>query len=285
MIVAALSKAKTQIVRAAIMASLALVALAIDSRALAAQHAATKRVPQASAAAGQQTFSSVCAPCHGLDGRGGERAPDITTRPEITRLPDQDLMSVLRTGIPEKGMPPFAALGSAKLSALLSYLRLLQGKGATTSITGNTKMGKELFAGKGGCSGCHMVNGTGGFLGRDLSNYGESHSPSEIRSAIVEPPKGGGSRGRTADATAKDGKSYSGVVRNEDNFSVQLQSLDGSFHFLSKADLAEFHYHQESLMPSDYGSRLSPAELDALAAYIAGLAHAKQKREDDAFLQ
>ena len=229
---------------------------------------------------GKQAFESTCAACHGLDGRGGERAPDIATRPEVTRLSDQALLKILREGIPEKGMPPFAALGSAKLSALLSYVRSLQGRGTETPVAGNTGRGKELFLGKAGCSGCHMVSGVGGFLGRDLSNYGENHSVTEIRAVIVKPEIATGTRGHVAEVTAKDGKSYSGLVRNEDNFSLQLLSLDGTFHLFSKSDLAAINYRQESLMPADYGSRLSAADLDALAAYLASIARTKQKRGD-----
>ena len=243
---------------------------------------AAKRPPAAtSPSAGQRAFESTCAPCHGLDGRGGERAPDIATRPEVTRLSGQDLLKILREGVPQKGMPPFAALGSAKLSALLSYLRSLEGKGPLAPVAGNTGRGKELFWGKAGCSACHMVDGAGGFLGRDLSNYGENHSATEIRAVIVKPEITAGTRGHVALVTAKDGNSYSGLVRNEDNFSLQLQSLDGTFHLLSKSDLAAITYRQESLMPADYGSKLSDADLDALVAYLASIARTKQKRGDE----
>jgi putative heme-binding domain-containing protein len=145
---------------------------------------------------------------------------------------------------------------------------------------GNTEKGKELYWGKAGCSECHMVNGAGGFLGPDLSKYGENHSVTEIHAAIVKPEKIAGTRGHVAEVTAKDGKSYSGLVRNEDNFSLQLISLDGTFHLFSKSDLAAIHFRQESLMPADYGSKLSAADLDALAAYLASLARTKQKRGD-----
>ncbi|HET6932913.1 MAG TPA: c-type cytochrome, partial [Candidatus Acidoferrum sp.] len=247
-----------------------------------AQKSPAKDSPAAtSRSGGRQMFESTCAPCHGLDGRGGERAPDIATRPEVTRLSDQALLKILREGIPEKGMPPFAALGSAKLSALLSYVQSLQGKGIEAPVGGDAGRGKELFWGKAGCSGCHMVNGAGGFLGRDLSNYGENHSVTEVRAVIVKPEITIGTRGHVAEVTAKDGKSYSGLVRNEDNFSLQLQSLDGTFHFFSKSDLAAISYRQESLMPADYGTKLSPAELDALAAYLASIARMKQKRRDE----
>jgi cytochrome c oxidase cbb3-type subunit III len=247
-----------------------------------APHAGARRSPPTSVSAGHQTFDATCASCHGLDGRGGERAPDIATRPEITRRSDQELLKVLRAGIPEKGMPPFAGLGSAKLAALVRYVRTLQGKDSSASVAGgNSTQGKELYWGKAGCSGCHMVNGAGGFLGRDLSNYGESHSLSEIRAVIVEPQKITGPRGRAAEVTTKNGEMYSGAVRNEDNFSLQLQSVDGAFHFFSKSDLAGFSYRQESVMPSDYGTKLSAAELDALAAYLCQIAPRKQKGHDE----
>jgi len=243
----------------------------------AGQKASKTLQTSSSVAAGHQTFNSVCASCHGLDGRGGERGPDIASRPEITRLTDEETLKVLRNGIPEKGMPPFAAMGPAKLSDLLSYLRVLQGKGAQAPVSGDAQKGKELFSGKGGCSACHMVNGSGGFLGPELSSYGGSHSAADIREAIVSPKERAGGRNAAAEVTTKDGKSYSGLVRNEDNFSLQLQSPDGAFHFFSKSDVAAIAYRKEPFMPADYGTKLSPAELDALAAYLLQVARAKAK--------
>lgn len=276
-----LSKIKHEWVRVAAFLPLAVIAFHSASAQDPPKSAAKRPPATTSPSGGQQTFESTCAPCHGLDGRGGERAPDIATRPEVTGLSDQALLKILREGVPEKGMPPFAALGSAKLSALLSYVRSLQGKGTETPVVGNTARGKELFLGKAGCSDCHMVNGVGGFLGRDLSNYGENHSVTEIRAVIVKPEITIGTRGHLAEVTAKSGKSYSGLVRNEDNFSLQLQSLDGTFHLFSKSDLVTISYRQESLMPADYGSKLSAGELEALAAYLASIARTKQKRGDE----
>ena len=281
LMVAPPSKIMRRLTSFAAVASFAVFALHADSPQDAQKSPAKRPLPTASSSGGQQIFDSSCASCHGLDGRGGERAPDIATRPEIARLSDQDLLKVLRSGIPEKGMPSFAGLGSAKLSALLSYVRSLQGKGTAMPVVGNTEKGKDLYWGKAGCSDCHMVNGAGGFLGPDLSKYGENHSVTEIHAAIVKPEKIPGTRGHVAEITAKDGKVYSGLVRNEDNFSLQLLSLDGTFHLFLKSDLTEIHFRQESLMPADYGSRLSVADLDALAAYLASLSRTKQKRGDE----
>jgi hypothetical protein len=38
-----------------------------------------------------------------------------------------------------------------------------------------------------------------------------------------------------ATVTTADRDSWSGVIRNEDNFSIQLQSADGAFHLFRKA--------------------------------------------------
>ena len=64
----------------------------------------------------------------------------------------------------------------SKLSEVLNYLRSLQGKSKAPAAAANTEEGKNIFAGKGGCSQCHMVHGAGGFLGPDLSDYGVNHS-------------------------------------------------------------------------------------------------------------
>jgi cytochrome c oxidase cbb3-type subunit 3 len=227
-------------------------------------------------AAGRRTFESTCAPCHGLNGTGGEHAPDIATSPEVVRLSDRETLKILQEGILEKGMPPFIGLGPVKLSEVLNYLRSLQGKGKTPAVTASVKEGKEIFAGKGGCLGCHMIQGVGGFLGSDLSDYGASHSADDIRSAIVSADKRPGLRKGLAKATTKDGQQISGLVRNEDNFSVQLQALDGTFHLLEKSGLSELAFDSAPVMPSDYDSKLSKTELDQLVAYLLSIGDAKR---------
>jgi cytochrome c oxidase cbb3-type subunit III len=225
---------------------------------------------------GKRAFESVCASCHGLNGKGGERAPDIATKPEVVSLSDDETAKILREGILQKGMPPFATLGPAKLSEVLGYLRTLQGRGKTPSVTANADEGKAIFAGKGSCSQCHMVNGTGGFLGPDLSDYGASHSPDDIRDAIVSADKRPGGRKGLAKAKTKDGQQVSGLVRNEDNFSVQLQALDGTIHLLEKSSLSELTFDSTPVMPGDYDSKLNKSELDQLVVYLMSTRNAKR---------
>jgi cytochrome c oxidase cbb3-type subunit III len=228
--------------------------------------------------AGRHTFEAVCAGCHGLDGRGGERGPDIATRQQIVQLSDNELTEILRAGRPAAGMPPFDYLGSSKLKELLSYLRTLQGKGMNANLTGNPANGKSLFFGSARCSQCHMVQGVGGFLGRDLSSYGATLSAAEIRASIVKP--GSSKSNKIASITMADEHKFAGVIRNEDNFSIQLQSVDGAFHFLNRSDVAHLDFLPDPIMPSNYGSTLKSSEMDDLVNYLITVARAGQTKKE-----
>ncbi len=195
------------------------------------------------------------------------------------QLSDAQIMEILRGGKPAAGMPPFESFGTAKLNALLEHLRTLQGKGTTVALPGNPANGKALFFGKGRCSECHMVQGSGGFLGRDLSTYGATLSPADIHANIVRSADARNKANKTASVTLRDGQKFNGVIRNEDNFSVQLQSFDGTFHFLRKSAIEQLELLPGSIMPSDYGSTLKPSELDDLASYLVSVARTNEKKE------
>src|SRR5260370_12968630 len=85
---------------------------------------------------GRKTFESVCATCHGLDGKGGERGPNVATRAEVQRLSDEETLRILRAGIPAAGMPAVGALGLPKMKTLMGVFGVLQGGRKTVSILG-----------------------------------------------------------------------------------------------------------------------------------------------------
>jgi cytochrome c oxidase cbb3-type subunit 3 len=232
------------------------------------QAASGTQGPNPAIAEGRQAFESRCAACHGLDGRGSERAPDVATRVGVLRLSNADLFKIIQRGMPAAGMPSFATLDSSRINALVSYLRLLQGKTGGARVAGDPQKGKALFYGKARCADCHMMDGAGGYIASDLSSLGRTRAPEEIRDAIAKPSgESGTSRGVVA-VTTRNGQSFSGVLRNEDNFSLQLQTLDGVFHLLVKSDLANVAHQAEPLMPSDYGSSLNKSEIDDLISYM-----------------
>ncbi len=218
---------------------------------------------------GRRTFETRCSGCHGLDGRGGERAPDIANRASARRRSDAELFQVIQNGIPARGMPAFSTMDSSRIHALVSYLRLLQGKIVDGNVSGNPQKGKALFFGKGRCSECHMMDGAGGFIASDLSAYGRTRAPDEIRAAIaMKQNKSEGTADSLTTVTTHDGQKFSGVLRNEDNFSIQLQTLDGAFHLFTKTEVQSLARSSEPLMPSNYGSTLSPSEIDDLISFL-----------------
>jgi cytochrome c oxidase cbb3-type subunit III len=222
-------------------------------------------------AEGRQVFASRCAGCHGLDGRGGERAPDIATNAKTLQRSDEELSAIMEKGLPGTGMPAFASMGSTNIRSVVAYLRQLQGKKEAAALPGNAEKGHALFYGKARCAECHSVAGAGGFIAGDLTGLAANRSVEEIREAIVKPSNGGRAAGRVMVMT-RDGRKYSGVLRNEDNFSLQMQALDGSFHLFVKQELQDFTRLPESLMPSDYGTTLGSAELNDVISFLMSAA-------------
>ncbi len=226
--------------------------------------ASSSRNPQP----GQRTFTAACAGCHGLDGRGGERAPNITSSAKLRRLSGAELAGIVMNGVPGTGMPAFRSLGASEVHAVVSYLRVLQGQKKIGELPGNPANGKTVFFGKADCSGCHMMQGAGGFLGSDLSTYGANRSAAEILDAITSPAKNVASPQKSVVAITRDGRTVNGVVRNEDNFSIQILTAGGAYFFFPRSDLQSLEYQDHPIMPSDYKQRLTGVELDDLASYL-----------------
>lgn len=223
---------------------------------------------------GKQTFASTCANCHGLDGKGAERAPNLVDRANVQRLSDAQISHIIENGVPGTGMPAFHSLARSEVQAIVVYLRMLQGKDGTLKLPGDPDRGETIFSGKVGCSGCHMIAGKGGFIASDLSAYAGTHTVEEIRSVIASRTPGGNAlQARLVTVTTRGGVKSSGRIRNEDNFSLQLQALDGTFFFLAKSDIENLQYSSQTLMPSDYGSTLSPEDLNDVISYLVREAH------------
>ena len=226
---------------------------------------------------GRRIFSANCAACHGLDARGAERGPDIAGRRAVQQLSDAALLRIISDGKAGTGMPPFRQLGEARIQAVLHHLRLLQGQGDATPPPGDSKSGAQLFIGKADCAKCHTASGKGGFIASDLTGYAAGKAVADIRGAIIAPNKNLDPRNATVVVVAANGETYTGIARNEDNFSLQLQTLDGAFHFLNKSELKSLARHPRSLMPDDYGSRLTEQEINDVVSYLMKIAQNQPK--------
>jgi alcohol dehydrogenase (cytochrome c) len=81
-------------------------------------------VAQSTTAGGRRLFEANCAMCHGSDGKGGERGPDLVTTRRASARPLADLQRLIKVGIPAGGMPP-SALSDDEIAEIARYIRSL----------------------------------------------------------------------------------------------------------------------------------------------------------------
>ena len=72
---------------------------------------------------GRRAFESRCGRCHGGDGRGAEMGPAIVEK--LRLRDDRQLATLVREGLPLRGMPP-SAIDDSELTALVRYLRTIE---------------------------------------------------------------------------------------------------------------------------------------------------------------
>jgi cytochrome c oxidase cbb3-type subunit III len=222
---------------------------------------------------GAQRFMEYCAGCHGADGRGGDKAPPLVSASKTANLSDSELFRIVHDGT-KGGMPPFGQIGDANIRAVLLFLRRLQenaatsGSSAETAITGDVDAGRTLFFGKAQCSTCHLMQGKGGFIAGNLTAYGRNRTGNDVLRAITTPDAPLAPSSQVVTVTTNTGQKLTGPLRNEDAFTLALQTEDGRYHLLARSDVTDVHYTEHSLMPRDYSTRLSPKELNDIVSFL-----------------
>jgi putative heme-binding domain-containing protein len=222
---------------------------------------------------GARRYLQFCAACHGSDGRGGDKAASLAASASLRARADEELFRIIRDGTPE-GMPPFAQIGDANIRVLVHFLRVLQGgserenPAAHVPAPGDFEAGRILFFGKAQCANCHMIQGKGGYMASDLTPYGQTHDPESILRAITSPDSPLARTARVVTITTNQGLTLTGVLRNEDSFSLDLQTQDGRYHLLERSALTNVSYSDHSLMPRDYREKLSTSELNDIVDFL-----------------
>lgn len=221
-------------------------------------------------AAGQKTFEQACQACHGGGGKGSERGPSLTSGKFQRGGMDGEIFLNIRNGIKGTQMPPFSGFSQDQVWQLVSYVRSISGGTAQSgeAVDGNPQAGEQIFFGKARCAGCHEVNGRGGIVGPDLSAAGRQPAD-RLRAKILEPSTGTRRRsGNAVTVALKNGKRLRGIRTAEDTFTVHVMTLDGERHLLNKETVAELNPEPGSLMPSNYGTQLSTAEIRDIVAFL-----------------
>jgi len=194
---------------------------------------------------------------------------------------DRALMEIIRSGIQGTEMPR-ARMERADVVLVAKYVRSL-GSRPPEQVPGDAKNGAELYANKGQCAKCHIIDGKGSTFGPELSDIGLRRSAAYLRRSIVEPdadvPQFFSAHNESGlpqnflyvRVKTKAGEEFTGVRINEDTFSIQIREATGKVHSLFKSELSELHKDWgKSPMPS-YATAFTSDELDDLVAYMVSL--------------
>jgi len=217
---------------------------------------------------GSRIYTRECALCHGANGDDIEGV-NLRTGQFLSPLSDEDIRELLRTGIPEVGMPA-QNLQPAELDGIVAFIRAGFDPSGVAVRVGNAAAGEAIFTGKGECSSCHRVNGRGPRVAPDLSDIGAIRRPASLQRSLLDPTANMRPINRPFDALTRDGQTFRGRRVNEDTYTVQIVTEDERLVSLSKADLLEVQLGETSPMPSMEGE-LSVEELADLIAYLLTL--------------
>jgi putative heme-binding domain-containing protein len=223
----------------------------------------------AEAEIGKQQFTNSCVLCHGPDGNAISGV-DLGHGQYRRATSDADLVRIMRTGIPGTGMPP-NNLTPENAKAIVAYLHWMADSAASDTATGGDRnRGKEIFEGKGQCTGCHRVGQNGSRTGPDLSGIGRVRRVVELQRSLIEPDAEVLPNFRFVRAVTRNGETITGRLLNQDTFTVQI--LDSTEHLrsFSRTDLREFTLANNSPMPS-YRDKLTSQELADVVSYLASL--------------
>ena len=237
-------------------------------------------------AEGEKLYNETCTACHGKDGTGGELGPPVASQNRrYLKRTDTEIFETVKSGISGTQMPPYGKqFTDDQIWRITAYIRGLRGTAIDTPSAGDVAGGEAIFWGKGNCGSCHMIKAKGGLLGPDLSNLAGTRKVQNIVDALTKENHKIAADGGTHDTTllpmsdyqpvritTKDGKIISGILKNEDSFSLQVLGKDDLNLYRFKRQDVQVYYDPNSLMPHDWDKRLSPAEFQNLLAFLTRL--------------
>ncbi len=232
--------------------------------ALSAQH----EYPATDVENGGRLFLASCAACHGPDGNA-VAGVDLSRGQFRRATSDEDLVRIIRTGIPNTGMPP-NNISEVNAGNIVAYLRTIAAETRSTSAPGDPGRGRAIFEGKGGCTTCHRVSGNGSRSGPDLTDVGGQRRAADLERSIVDPGAAVLPNHRSFRVVTREGAEVTGRLLNHDLFTVQLLDSKEQLRSFQKSALREHAFVDGSPMPS-YRDRLSAEELSDLVGYLVSL--------------
>ncbi len=221
---------------------------------------------------GERVFRAECGRCHGRDAKGNDEtgAPDLTTGSFSAASTEAKLFEVVRDGIPGTTMIGIGWAPDETIWQVVAYIDSLNLNPDDVDLPGSADQGQKLYNGKGNCTSCHMVGGSGGRLGPDLSTVGNRRDPDELKEDLMDPNETVLPRWWTMKVTRADGSVAEGLRMNEDTFTLRIMDKEENLWHFSKSQIRSSERIETSTMPSA-SETLTMSEVDDLVAYLFSL--------------
>ena len=221
----------------------------------------------ASAQAAPPVFQSTCSLCHGNDGRGTDRGPNLVGSVHLGPISDAEITTIITRG--RNKMPGFP-LPQDQVDALVHYIRSLNATAASTGaqVAGDPKAGEAVFFGAGQCSTCHAANGRGTSRGPDLSNIAQRLRITQMEQKLVDPASHIVTGYEAVTVTMNAGSTLHGFARAQGSHDLVLQTDDGRLLPLLDSEYKSVTPDAKPLMPAFSGTR---DQLRDVLAYLATL--------------
>jgi putative heme-binding domain-containing protein len=217
---------------------------------------------------GEELYQANCVTCHGLE--GDEVRGINLARGQFRRASsDDDLMRIIRDGIPGTAMPA-NKISEIQVGRIVAYLRSLAATEPLTSLPGDGVRGQAVVEGKGACLRCHRIGAIGSRVGPDLSDVGRFRRRIELERSLVDPNADVRPENRSVRVVTREGVTTVGRLLNHDTLMVLLIDDKEQLRSFVKANLRSYAFVLESSMPS-YRDKLSAEELADVVRYLASL--------------
>lgn len=234
----------------------------------------SKSYPAGLVQQGAALFRQDCSFCHGRDATGGESGPDLTRSKLVgADVNGNKIAPVVRSGRPDKGMPPFDRTDQ-QIASLVAFIHTQQnalaqdrrrGKGGRKGVdpedlqTGNREAGKKYFEGAGGCAGCHSPSG-------DLAGIASRYKGLELEEQMLYPRH---AKSKVT-VTLASGQEIPGTLAYLDEFAVGLTNSEGVYQSWRTRDV---RYKLDAPVEAhvDLFSKYTDDDVHNLMAYLQTL--------------
>jgi mono/diheme cytochrome c family protein len=226
---------------------------------------------------GKKVFVANCGFCHGATARGGESGPDLVRSVMALRDEGGDLIGpVIRSGVPEKGMPPFQ-MSDEQIGDIAAFIRAQQqaainrgGYEIQNVVTGDAAQGEAYFNGAGGCKGCHSPGG-------DLKGVASRYDPVALQSRFLYPvPRRFGPQAAPpppvkVTVRPPQGAAAEGTLEYLDDFTVSLRDASGSYRSWTRSKELKIEVRDPLEAHANLLKKYSDADMHNILAYLVTL--------------